>query len=91
MLYTADVYIYIYIYIYTYTYIYVYIYQAIAQLNEALRSKLEGREFSNRKGRLEFFFGLITPAALWHLGRRACNRNEYQGFLLGAKAAGAYG
>jgi hypothetical protein len=35
---------------------------------------------------LEFFIDIILPAALWP---SASERNEYQGYFLGVKAAGA--
>jgi len=42
---------------------------------------------------LEFFIEIILPAAPCHVHRvySACNRNEYQEYFLGVKAAGAYG
>jgi len=39
---------------------------------------------------LEFFIDIIVPAALWHYGvDSASNRNEYQEYFLGVKAADA--
>jgi hypothetical protein len=38
---------------------------------------------------LEFFIDIILPAAIWLWGRPAYNRNEYQEYFLGVKAAGA--
>ena len=32
---------------------------------------------------LEFFIDIILPAALWHWGHSASNRNEHQGYILG--------
>jgi hypothetical protein len=40
---------------------------------------------------LEIFVDLILPAALWPWIDSASNRNEYQDYFLGVKAAGAYG
>jgi len=37
---------------------------------------------------LDFFIDIILPAALW-LVDSASNRNEYQEYFLGVKAAGA--
>jgi len=38
---------------------------------------------------LEFFIDIILPIALWPGVDSASNRNEYQGYFLGVKAAGA--
>jgi hypothetical protein len=38
---------------------------------------------------LEFFIDIILPAALWPSGWITSNRNEYQEYFLGVKAAGA--
>ena len=38
---------------------------------------------------LECFISIILPAALWPWGNSAPNRNEYQEYFLGVKAAGA--
>jgi len=39
---------------------------------------------------MEFFNDIILPTALWHLGvDSASNRNGYQEYFLGVKAAGA--
>jgi hypothetical protein len=40
---------------------------------------------------LEFFIDIILPAAQWPNFDAVSNRNEYQEYLLGAKAAVAYG
>jgi len=40
---------------------------------------------------LGFLLDLILPAALWLRGRLSSNKNEYQGYILEVKAAGAYG
>jgi len=36
---------------------------------------------------LEFFGDIILPVALWLWGHSASNRNEYQVYFLGVKAA----
>jgi len=38
---------------------------------------------------LEFFSDIILPVALWPWVDSASNRNEYQVYFLGVKAAGA--
>jgi hypothetical protein len=38
---------------------------------------------------LEFFIDIILPAAIWPWVHSASNRNEYQEYFLGVKAAGA--
>jgi hypothetical protein len=38
---------------------------------------------------LDFFIDIILPAALWPEVDSASNRNEYQEYFLGVKAAGA--
>jgi hypothetical protein len=38
---------------------------------------------------LEIFIDIILPTALWLWVDSASNRNEYQGYFLGVKAAGA--
>ena len=40
---------------------------------------------------LEFFIDIILPVALWPWVDAASNRNEYQVYFLGVKAAGALG
>jgi len=62
---------------------------AVAQLVEALRYKLEGRGFDSRW--CHWNFSLIQSFRL-HYGPgfdSASNRNEYQEYFLGVKAAGA--
>ena len=53
---------------------------------KALRYKPAGRGFDSR---LEFFIDIILPVALWPWVDSASNRNEYQVYFLGVKAAGA--
>jgi hypothetical protein len=45
---------------------------AVAQFVEALRYKPEGCGFDSRWFSLEFFIGIILPAALWTWGDSAC-------------------
>jgi len=40
---------------------------------------------------LEFFIDIILPAGLTEGVDSASNKNEYQEYFLGVKAAGAYG
>jgi len=61
---------------------------AVAQLFEALHYKPEGRRFDSRWGHWNFSL-TILPVALWPWGDSASNRNEYQEYFLGVKAAGA--
>jgi hypothetical protein len=64
--------------------------QAVVQLVEALRYGPDGRGFDSGWGSLEFLIDLILSAALWPWGGdSASNRNEYQEYFLGVKAAGA--
>ena len=56
-------------------------------LVRTLRYKPEGRGFDSRRDH----WGLILPAALWLGVDSNSNRNEYQEYLLGLKAAGALG
>jgi len=53
----------------------------VAELFQALRYKVEGCGFDTRWGHGDYGSGVEA----------ASNRNEYQGYLLGAKAAGAEG
>jgi hypothetical protein len=62
---------------------------AVAQLVEALRYKSEGRVFDSRWCHWNF---LLTQSFQPHYGHgadSASNRNEYQKYFLGVKAAGA--
>jgi len=64
---------------------------AVAQLVEALRYKPEGRGFDSRWCHWNFS---STQSFRSHYGPgvdSASNRNEYQEYFLGVKAAGAYG
>jgi len=61
------------------------------QLVEALRYKPEGLGFDFRWCQWNF---LLTQSFRPHYGPGvdlACNRNEYQEYLLGVKTVGAYG
>ena len=62
---------------------------AVAQLVEALRYKSEGRGFDSRWCHSNFS---LTKSFWQHCGPgvySASNRNEYQEYFLGVKAAGA--
>jgi len=62
----------------------------LAHLVEAQRYQSEGHGFDSRRCHMEFFNDIILPTALWHLGvDSASNRNGYQEYFLGVKAAGA--
>jgi len=56
----------------------------VVQLVEALRYKPEGCGFDYRWGEWNYFIDLILLGAIWTWGR-----NEYDGHLLGVKAASA--
>jgi hypothetical protein len=56
-----------------------------------LRYNPEGRGFDSRWCNWKFFIDKLPPAALWPWVDSAINRNEYQEYFLGVKAAGAYG
>jgi hypothetical protein len=63
----------------------------VAQLIEALRYKPEGRGFDSRYCHWNFS---LTQTLRPHYGSvvdSTSNRNDYQEYFLGAKAAGAYG
>ena len=63
--------------------------QAVAQLVEALHYKSEGRGFDSRLCHWNFS---LTQSFQPHYGSgadSASNRNEYQEYFLGVKAAGA--
>jgi hypothetical protein len=60
----------------------------VAQLVEALRYKPEGRGFDSRRCHWNFF--IDNPSGRTDPGfDTASNRNEYQEYFLGVKAAGA--
>jgi len=62
---------------------------AVAQLFEVLHYRPEGSGFGSRWSHWNFS---LTYSFWLHYGPgvdSACNRNEYQGYLLGVKAAGA--
>jgi hypothetical protein len=62
---------------------------AVTQLVEALRHKLEGLWFGFRWGHWDFSLP-YSFRSLYGVGvHSASNRNEYQGFLVGNKAAAA--
>ena len=65
-----------------------YVVYAVAQLVEALRYTPEGRGFDSRWGHWNFADLVFNQSPGVD---SASNRNEYQGFLLGIKAAGALG
>jgi hypothetical protein len=67
---------------------------------EGARSGIVGRGSELQAGRsqsrfpilsLEFFIDIILPVALWPWGDSSSNRNEYQEYFLGVKAADAEG
>ena len=62
------------------------------KLVEALRYKPEGRGFDSRRGSLEFF-ALTQSLELFYVPGVSSysNNNEYQGYRLGVKTAGAWG
>jgi hypothetical protein len=57
---------------------------AVAHLVEAPRLQARRSRVRFPMLSLEFFIDIILPAALW-----SSNRNEYQDYFLGVKAAGA--
>jgi hypothetical protein len=61
----------------------------MAQLVEALRYKPEGRGFDSRWCYWDFSLPLTFRPHYGLLGGTGFERNEYQGFLLGANKAGA--
>ena len=65
-------------------------YDAVVQLVEALRHKPEGRRFDSRWCHWNFS---LTQSFRPHYGLgvdSASNRNEYQEYFVGVKAAGTY-
>ena len=60
-----------------------------AHLVASLRYKPEGRGFDYLWCHWNFFINIILLASLWPWGWLASNRNEYQKYFLGVKAAGA--
>jgi hypothetical protein len=62
---------------------------AVAQLVDALRYKPEGHGFDSRWGHWSFSLTLFFRPHYGPVVDSASNRNEYQGYLLGVKAAGA--
>jgi len=70
-------------------YIYIHLGRAVAQLVKALRYKLKGRGFDSRWFLLNFS---LTQSFRSHYDPgvdSASNRNEYQEYFLGIKAASA--
>jgi hypothetical protein len=65
--------------------------QAVAQLVEALRYKLEGSGFDSRWCNLNFSLTYFFQPLYGPGVDSASNRREYQEYLLGVKSAGAYG
>ena len=61
----------------------------VAQLVEALRYKAEGRSFDSRLGHWNFSLTWIFRPHYGPGFDSASNKNEYQGYLLEVKAAGA--
>jgi hypothetical protein len=60
----------------------------VAHLVEAMRYKPEGRGFDSRWCHWKFFIDIILRAALIVGVGSASNRNEYQEYFPGVKAAG---
>jgi len=65
----------------------------VAQLVDALRHKPGGRGFDSRWCHWKFFFiDIKSFRSDYGFGvESASNRNEYQEYFMGVKAAGAYG
>ena len=61
----------------------------MAQFVEAMHYKPEGRGFDSPMVSLEFFVDIILLTDYGHVVNSASNRNEYQEYFLGVKAAGA--
>ena len=61
----------------------------MAQLNEALRYKPGSSRVRFPMMSLEFFIDIILLPHYGHGVHSASNRNEYQEYFLGVKAAGA--
>ena len=62
--------------------------RTVAHLVEALLYKPEGCGFNSRWCQRNFFIHIILPATLWPGVDSTSNRNEYQDYFLGVKAAG---
>ena len=62
---------------------------AVAQLVEALHYKSEGRGFDSRWCNWNFSFTYSFRSHYGPVVESASNRNEYQEYFLGVKAAGA--
>ena len=55
------------------------------------RSCATSRKVAGSIVSLEFFIDIILPAALWPWVYLVSNKNDYQEYFLGVKAAGAQG
>ena len=84
-------YVLLFCYWYYYCHCYYYYWNAVAQLIEALRYTRRKVAGSIPDGIIWIFHSLNPSVRAMALGLTASNRNEYQRYLLGVKAVGAWG